>query len=170
MKALKKTSSYKLSYVRIEVHSMQICQTLEFSISNNETKFNQKTKLTIFEQTQVEPKKKRFYRKVWSPTLNKNGQQLHLQLQWKLFTAQEKSMVWQLSRASLSEHQLNRKKKILWNVFKTKKFGIGMNKICTCNYKENCLQHKPNPLWQFSRQNLSEQTKNQKFTFLGYWK
>ena len=36
-------------------------------------------------------------------------------------------------------------------------FEIRMNNTCTCNYKENYLQHKQNPLWQFSRQNLSEQ-------------
>ena len=38
--------------------------------------------------------------------------------------------------------------------------------IYTCNYKEHCLQQKQKPLWwQFSRQNLSEQTKNQQYIF-----
>ena len=41
-----------------------------------------------------------------------------------------------------------------------------MNNTFTSNYNENCLQHKQNPLWQFGRQNLSEQKKTQQLIFL----
>ena len=41
-----------------------------------------------------------------------------------------------------------------------------MNNTFTSNYNENCRQHKQNTLWQFGRQNLSEQKKNQQFIFL----
>ena len=42
-----------------------------------------------------------------------------------------------------------------------------MDNNCTCNYNESCLQPKQNPLRNFSRQNLSEQTKSQQLFFLG---
>ena len=42
---------------------------------------------------------------------------------------------------------------------------VGMNNICNsfCNYKADCLQHNQSPLGQFSRQNMSEQTKKLQF-------
>ena len=103
--------------------------------------------------------------KIYKKTLKKKGRHLHLQC--KLFTAQEKSVMWQLSRQSFSRHQLNRKK-ILWNFFKkSSKSPLKLKRKthALAIYNENCLQHKKNPLWQFSRQNLSEQTENQRFNF-----
>ena len=40
-------------------------------------------------------------------------------LQWKLLTEQKESVMWQLSRQSLSRHRLNRRKIIVWRLFLT---------------------------------------------------
>ena len=40
-----------------------------------------------------------------------NEKHLHLQLQWKFFTAQEKSVMWQLSQQTLSWNQWYEKKR-----------------------------------------------------------
>ena len=83
----KNTTSYKLQYVSIEVHSRQTSHTLEFKSATTKQNLRKETKPTIFEQTQIEPKKYDFMKKIWfyepkkSPTLNNNEKQLHLQLQ-----------------------------------------------------------------------------------------
>ena len=59
-------------------------------------------------------------------------------MQWKKLVMRE------LSRQSSSRYQLKRKKKILWIFLKI--FQVLNLEWTTCNYNENCLQHKPNPL------------------------
>ena len=70
-------------------------------------------------------------------------------MQWK------KLVMWKLSRQSSSRHQLKRKKKKDFTIFFKNLSSppeLRMNNTCTCNYNENCPQHKPNQLLNLSFQ------------------
>ena len=77
------------------------------------------------------------------------------------------------TKPTIFERTPTESKKDFMNFFKIFHFPpeIRMNNTCTCIYtctcNYNCLQHKQNPLWQFSRQNLIKQMKKQQFIFLG---
>ena len=80
----------------------------------------------------------------------------HLQLQWKMLTAEEKLVMWLLSRQSSGRHQLTRKKESLSKLFLIFQVPPWKTSII-------CLQRKKYPgMWLLSRQLLSRHQLNKK--------